>query len=66
MKKCEKGFAKSSVGAILNDVLRLMGASLRSPRVAGLMKKSSKNLQKRFEKIVDDDILRTRCPSRAG
>ena len=65
-KISEKRFAKLSVDAILNDVLRLMTASLRWSGGAGLIKKVRKNLQKRFDKIVDDDILRTRCPSRAG
>jgi len=43
----------------MTDCLRLVA-------VRGADKKSSKNLQKRFEKIVDDDILRTRCPPKGG
>ena len=66
LKKNEKRLAKLTVGAILDDVLRPVTGSLRSAADAGLIKKVRKNLQKRFEKIVDDDILRTRCPSRAG
>ena len=61
-KKVEKSLAKLSVGAILNDVLRPMTDCLRSGRVTGLIKKVRKIFEKRFEKIADDDILRTRCP----
>ena len=61
-KKVEKSLAKLSVGAILNDVLRPVTDCLRSGRVTGLIKKVRKIFEKRFEKIADDDILRTRCP----
>ena len=65
-KKAEKRLAKLSASAILNDVLRPVTDCLRLAGVAGLIKKVQKIFEKRFEKIADDDILRTRCPSRAG
>jgi len=48
--------------AILNDVLRPVTDCLRLARELGLIKKVQKIFRKRFEKIADDDILRTRCP----